>query len=576
MADPQTANSIDRVNLVYESKVGDKTVEVELPFRLLVLGDFTRDEVSSYFDEQQPVILNEKSSRLDTLFKKFRPALTLKLANRLQSDDSELVADLKFEKLDDFMPEQILHQIPWLEKIQQFSDLLARATDVSTIELPEQDRELIESVLKADDSSLQALQQGGESMGWLISSIESRLCEQLDEILHHPEFNAMESTWRSLSFLIDRTDFSENCEIAVVNISKQGLADDFEDVPEVTHSQYYKLVYSEEYGQFGGRPYGTIIADYLFNPSAPDIKLLQRLASVSAVAHAPFIAAASAEFFDIENYSDFSRLRDLSAIFSQPAYAKWNSFRESPDSRYVGLTLPSFLLREAYELNIGGMRYVESVRDKDKCLIWGNAAFALATRLLDSFARYRWCLNCTGNTSGQVEGLGMKNGKIPTRFILADRRESDVVAQGFIPLSVHKGDETAAFYSAYSTHLVATDNNKENNDISERLASQLPYLLIVSRISQYLKVIQRENLGTWRNRLDLDKQLNKWLSQYISDMDNPAAGVRARRPLRRAEIKVREIEGKQDWFVVGIKITPHLKFMGSSFELSEISKMEKN
>lgn len=573
----ETSNaSIDRVNLVYESKVGEKSVEVELPFKLLVLGDFTRDERSAYFETQQPVMLNQDQSSLSTLFSKFKPTLNLQLANKLQNDGSELQVELKFDRLDDFSPQRLMQQIPWLEKIQHFTDHLARASDHSSIELPDEDKALIESVLMADDVSLQSLQQSSESMGWLISSIETRLCEQLDEILHHADFNALEACWRSMSFLIDRTDFSENCELAVLNISKQGLAEDFEDVPEVTHSRYYELVYSEEYGQFGGRPYGAIIADYAFTPSAPDIKLLQRLASVSAVAHAPFMATAAAEFFDIENYSDFSRLRDLSSIFGQPAYAKWNSFRESPDSRYVGLTLPSFLLREAYEQDIGGMRYVESVRDKDKSLVWGNAAFALATRLLDSFAHYRWCLNCTGKTSGQVEGLGMKNGKIPTRFILADRRESDVVAQGFIPLSVHKGDETAAFYSAYSTHVLNASSNPDNTDISERLASQLPYLLIVSRISQYLKVIQRENLGTWRNRLDLDQQLNKWLSQYVSDMDNPAAGVRARRPLRRAEIKVREIEGKQDWFVVGIKITPHLKFMGSSFELSETSKMEKN
>ena len=280
--------------------------------------------------------------------------------------------------------------------------------------------------------------------------------------------------------------------------------------------------------------------------------------------------------FDIDSFSRFSRLRDIAAIYTQPAYIKWNAFRQSSDSRYVGLTLPFFLLRESHNTEIGGLRYVEKVSKKDTDLLWGNASFAFATRLMDSFAKYRWCLNCTGQSGGQVQGLNMKDGKIATQFILTDRRESDVVEHGFIPLSVHKGDDTSTFYSAYSTHTVIAEESNNGEDLSARLSSQLPYLMIVSRISQYLKIMQREHLGSWRNRRDLDQQLNKWLSQYVSDMDNPAAGVRARRPLRRAEVKVRELEGKQDWFVTRIQVTPHLKFMGSSFELSETSKMEKN
>lgn len=576
MASEDNSAIHDRVNLVYESKTGDKTEQVELPFKVLVLGDFTRDERSQYLDDQEAILFNNENHRMNTLFRQLKPELKLKIENKLQDDNTEILIELSFSQLADFNPDQIFQQIPWLTKILQFTDALARSTNPSSMNLNEQDQQLIEQVLKADNITLSDMQDNSESMGWLIASIEQRLCMQLDEIIHHGEFRAMEASWRSLNFLVERTDFSENCEIAVLNVSKQALADDFEDMPEITQSRYYQLVYSEEYGQFGGRPYGVIIADYTFDPKAPDVKLLQRLASVSAVAHAPFIAAASAEFFDIDSYAKFSRLRDLSSIFSQPAYAKWNAFQQSPDARYIGLTLPFFLLRESYQIEISSLLYTEAVKNKEDHLLWGNAAFAFATRLTDSFAKYRWCLNCVGKTTGEVEGLNLVNGKIPTQFILTDRRESDVVSQGFIPLSVHKGDDSATFYSAYSARRINSDNDKNDLDLSSRLAAQIPYLLIISRFSQYLKVMQRENIGSWRNRRDLDQQLNKWLSKYVSDMDNPAPGVRARRPLRHAEVKVREVEGKQDWFVTHIKFTPHLKFMGNSFHLSDSSKMEKN
>lgn len=575
MADVDTPASNDRVNLVYETKVGDKAVEVELPFKLMVLADFTRDERSEYFEDQQPIKLDAEGHDVAVVFRKLQPELKIKTTNCLQGDDSELLIELKFENLQDFSPRHILQQVSWLQKIQQFCDALLRASEGSDLELRDEDKTFIESVLKNEGVTLEELQANRQGLGWLVSSLEQRLCEQLDEILHHAEFAAMESSWRALGFLVERTDFSENCEIAVINISKQGLADDFEDAAEVSQSYYYQLLYSDEYGQYGGRPYGAVIADFEFDPTAPDMRLLQRLASVSAVAHAPFIAAAGAEFFSINSFSEFSRLRDLASIFSQPAYVKWSSFRESEDSRYVGLTLPRFLLREAWQTEIDSLQYEEKVRDKDKQLLWGNAAFAFATRLLDSFANYRWCLNCTGESSGKVDGLKMERGKIPTQFILTDRRESDVVEQGFIPFSVHKGDDTAAFYSAYSSRRIG-DSLEQDSDLSERLAAQIPYLLIVSRISQYLKIMQRENIGSWNNRREIDQQLNKWLSRYVSDMDNPAPGVRARRPLRRAEIKVREVEGKQDWFLTQVQITPHLKFMGNSFHLTEISKMEKN
>lgn len=580
MADPQN-NSVDRVEFLYKTTIGGVEQEIELPFRLLVCGDFTCNDGSQYFDGQEIHVLSENS--LKALFLKFKPAITVSVENQLLKDDSGLVLDYKFESIDDFHPKNILAKTEIFVVLQNYiaslESLLKEGNNsvVSSNLHPQ-----IVAILQAEGVEPGEIQQGNSIVGWLISDLTARITKQLDEILHNETFTRIESVWRSLQFLVEQTDFTENCEIDVLNISKQALMDDFEDAPEVVQSEFYNLVYSSEFGQFGGKPYGAIIGNYEFTPKAHDIKLLQRIAAVAAFSHLPFIAAASAEFFSVKTYSEFSKLRDIKSIFEQPAYAKWHSFRESSDSRYIGLTLPSFLLRQPYDETFGSINYRESSGKKDSNLLWGNSAFAFATRLLSSFAKYRLCLNIMGAEDGKVEGLNqasnssnsMHSGKIPTQILLTDKRESDVVAQGFIPLSVHKGDDTAAFYSAYSVHTGSAADNGEV-DLSARLGSQFPYLLIISRISHYIKMMQRENIGSWNNRREIDQGLNKWLKQLVSDMDNPAPGVRARRPLRRADIIVREVDGKSDWYLTKIEITPHIKYMGGSFSLQETSKLEK-
>lgn len=570
----------DRVNLTYKSKVGDRVEDVELPFKVLVLVDLTLDDRSDVFDNQKPIHLDR--NKIDILFKQLKPVLNLKVEDKLSEDEGDLLLQMSFDSIDAFLPAKVIEAMPALGALIRFNDALSRIADGSAAPSLGDDISLIQSVLDTEAVSLEEIQKNSESFGWLISSIEERISKQLDAIIHHPDFQRMESAWRSVHFLLERTDFNENTELAFINLSKQALIEDFDDVPEVFQSQMYQHVYSDEYGQFGGRPYGVIIGDYEIGPGAEDIKLLQRLAAVAAVAHAPFIAAASSEFFDIESYSKFSKLRDLGSIFEQPKYAKWNSFRASSDARYIGLTMPGFLLRKTHDVSIGSLQYRETAKNVEEDLLWGNTSFAFVTRLLDSFAQYRWCLNSTGKTAGLVEGLSVEqtdnnslSRRIPTRFLLTDKRETEVVEQGFIPLSVHKGDDTAAFYSAYSTQSVKALKAGEN-DLSLRLAAQIPYLLIVGRISQYLKIMQRENIGAWTNRREIDNELNSWLRQYVSDMDNPAPGVRSRRPLRKAEIKVREVEGKNDWYLTRIEITPHLKFMGNTFSLSETSKLDKN
>jgi len=228
----------------------------------------------------------------------------------------------------------------------------------------------------------------------LIAEIDQKLSRQIDEIMHHPAFQKLESAWRGLKFLIDRTDFRENIKVEVLNCSKEDLLADFEDSPEVPKSGLYKLVYSAEYGQFGGRPYGAIISNYEFGPGPQDIALLQKCASVAAMAHAPFLAAAGPQFFGLKDYLNLPNLKDLKSIFEGPQYTKWQSFRETEDSRYVGLLLPRFLLRLPFGANtvpVKAFNYEEDVVGKHDAYCWGNATVALASRIADSFAKFRWC-----------------------------------------------------------------------------------------------------------------------------------------------------------------------------------------
>jgi len=423
----------------------------------------------------------------------------------------------------------------------------------------------------------------------LMSEIDKKISSQVDAILHNQTFQKLESAWRGLKLLVDRTDFRENVRIEFLNVSKDDLIADFEEAPEITKSGLYKIAYTAEYGQFGGEPFGAVIGNYEFGPAANDIKLLQNIASVATMAHAPFISAASPQFFGEEDYLRLPNLKDIKALMEGPQFVKWNSFRDSPDSRSVGLTLPRFLLRLPYSEQGNPARsfnYTESVSDSHEAYLWGNAAFAFATRLTDSFAKYRWCANIIGPAGGgSVEDLpvhvfdsmGATESKIPTEVLISDRREFELAEEGFIPLTMRDGSDNACFFSANSAQRPKNFGQSKEGKEAEtnfKLGTQLPYTFVVSRLAHYIKVLQREQLGSAKERVDLERELDKWIRQYVADYEAQAE-VRARRPLRQAEIKVSEVEGDPGWYRVEVKIRPHFKYMGAFFTLSLVGKLDK-
>lgn len=424
----------------------------------------------------------------------------------------------------------------------------------------------------------------------MIAELDARMSKQVNEILHAPALQQLESGWRGLKYLIQNVDFRENTKVELMSVTKGELLEDFEDQPEIVKSGLYKTVYSAEYGTHGGNPYGMMVANYDFGPGPQDIELLRKCASVATMAHAPFIANASPVFFRVEDIEELPRLKDLKSLFEGPQYARWHAFRESEDARSVGLCLPRFLLRLPYgqaTIPVKSFNFEEDVVDSHDRYLWGHSSIAFATRVADSFAKYRWCPNIIGPQSGgavenlplhQYEAMGEIQTKIPTEIQLTERREYELSEEGFIGLTFRKGSNNACFFSANSPQKPKLFGNTAQGKEAEtnyRLGTQLPYMFIVNRLAHYIKVLQRELIGSSMERGDLEKHLNDWLSQYVADMDNPAPAVRARRPLRLAQVTVEDVEGQPGWYRCAIKVRPHFKYMGASFTLSLVGKLDK-
>lgn len=424
----------------------------------------------------------------------------------------------------------------------------------------------------------------------MIAELDSKLSKQMDEVLHSSRFKELESSWRSLKLLVDRTDFKENIKIHVLHATKSELLDDFEYSPEISQSGFYKHVYASGYGQFGGEPIASIIGSYEFNQSSADMKLLQYVSSVGAMAHAPFLSSVSPSFFGLNSFTELSAIKELKAVFEGPAYVKWRSLRETEDARYIGLTAPRFLLRLPYDRNenpVKSFDYQEDVNADHEHYLWGNTAYLLASNITDSFAKYRWCPNIIGPQSGGsvndlpvhiFDSLGQLQSKIPTEVLITDRREYELAEEGFITLTMRKGSDNAAFFSANSIQKCKVFPPTREGKIAEtnyKLGTQLPYMFIVNRLAHYIKVLQREQLGAWKERQDLQRELNQWIRQFVADQENPPSEVRSRRPLRGASITVSDVDGDPGWYQVSMSVRPHFKYMGASFELSLVGRLDK-
>lgn len=420
-----------------------------------------------------------------------------------------------------------------------------------------------------------------------IAEIDRKISIQLDEILHHPKFQKMESSWRSLKFLVDRTDFKKNIKIDILDLSKEDLAEDFEDAPETIQSGLYKHVYTDEYDTPGGEPYATMVSNYEFNSGSPDVALLQEISKVASSCHCPFLGAATPKFFGKDSVHELPKIEDLHNYMERTEFLRWNAFRQTEDSRYVGLTLPRFMLRLPYGPEtqpVKEFNYSESVTgdDHDKYL-WGNASFSFAANMVRSFIDNGWCVQIRGpEAGGKVEELPIhlfdvgkgKQMKIPTEILIPETREFEFAQEGFIPLSFYKNRDYACFFSANSAQ-----KPQEYDDpivtANMRINSRLPYIFLVSRIAHYLKVIQRENIGSTKSKTVLQDELNEWIRGLVTEMNDPGPELIATHPLKAADVAVNEIEDNPGFFSVALSVMPHFQIEGIDINLSLVSQMPK-
>jgi type VI secretion system protein ImpC len=428
------------------------------------------------------------------------------------------------------------------------------------------------------DPSMVVAKDTEKTINLRIAEIDRILSAQLNEIMHHPEFQQLEGSWRGLHYLVDQTETSTSLKLRVLNVSKKDLLKDMERASEFDQSALFKKVYEDEYGTFGGAPYGCLIGDYEFGKHPQDMALLERISNVAAAAHAPFLSAASANMFGWDSFTELAGPRDLAKIFDTAEYVKWKSFRDSEDSRYVGLTLPHTLGRLPYgkeTVPVEAFNFEEDVDGKDHHkYLWTNAAYALGTRITDAFAKYGWLAAIRGvEGGGLVEGMpahtfqtdeGEVALKCPTELAITDRREKELADAGFIPLCHCKGTDFAAFFGTQSAQKPKLYDRDDAN-ANARLSTMLQYILCVSRFAHYLKAMARDKIGSFMERDECEIWLNRWINNYtLANPENAGQEMKAKSPLREARIVVREVKGKPGCYEAVAHLRPH-------FQLEELS-----
>ncbi|KIF82528.1 type VI secretion system contractile sheath large subunit [Noviherbaspirillum autotrophicum] len=411
-----------------------------------------------------------------------------------------------------------------------------------------------------------------------IAELDALISEQLSEILHAPEFQQLESTWRGLHYLCRHTSTGETLKIKMLNASKKDLVRDFNTAIDFDQGALFKKVYEEEFGTFGGAPFGALIGDYELTRQPEDMYFIEQMSHVAAAAHAPFISAASPELLGLESFADLGKPRDLAKVFDTLEYAKWKSFRESEDARYVGLTVPRFLGRMPYHPKEGavveGFKFVEDVDGTDhQKYLWVNSAYAFAARLTNAFEHFGWCAAIRGvEGGGLVEDLpthtfktddGEIALKCPTEIAITDRREKELSDLGFIPLVHCKNTDYAAFFGAQSVQR-AKKYNTDAANANAVLSAQLQYIFASCRIAHYLKSMMRDKIGSFAAASNVEQFLNNWLAQYVVMDDSASQEVKAQYPLREAAVQVSEVPGRPGVYRAVTFLRPH-------FQLDELS-----
>jgi type VI secretion system protein ImpC len=423
----------------------------------------------------------------------------------------------------------------------------------------------------------------------MVAEIDKKLTDQVNAIIHNEEYQTLESAWRGLHHLVNNSETDEQLKIRVMNISKKDLGKTLRKFKGAAWDQspIFKKLYEEEFGQFGGEPYGCLVGDYHFNHSAPDVELLGEMAKVAAAAHAPFITGADPSLMQFESWQELANPRDLTKITSTPEYAAWNSLRNSEDSKYLGLTMPRFLGRQPYGANsnpVEEFAFEEDTGNAESAnFAWVNAAYGMATNINRSFKEYGWCSRIRGvESGGTVDNLpthtfptddGGVDMKCPVEIGISDRREAELAKGGLMPLIHRKNTDMAAFIGAQSLHNPAEYDDPDAT-ANAALAARLPYLFATCRFAHFLKCMVRDKIGSYKSREDMQLYLQKWIDQYIDYSANVSSEAeKARKPLAAAEVVVEEVEGNPGYYQSKFFLRPHYQLEGLSVSLRLTSKL---
>jgi len=513
-----------RVRITYDTALAGDIETREIPFVIGVMGDYSGMSARPPLGERS--FQRVDFDTFDQVLAELAPRACFKIPSSLTG--GELYVDLTFRSMEDFEPEHVLKQLAPL-------DLLRKSGS------PE-----------ASDG----------------------IARHLDSVLHAREFQALESAWRTVSYLVSQTESSSQLEIKLLDVTKSELLKDLQRSPELEQSGLFKLVYKMPYSRFGADPFGILVGDFAFGHSANDVEVLSRLAALASECHAPFVADAAPQMFGIESFRQLADSRDPARVFESVEYMQWRAFRESEDARYVALALPRFLLRAPYGMRPGmpdEFQYQEDTRAGEH-LLWGNAAFAFAGCVANAFTRYGWCGAIRGaEGGGLVQGLptwvshtaGDKEIRSGVEVMISDRREKELADLGFLPLVQCLNTDRAAFFSVPSCRK-PTVYMDARADTNSRLSCQLPYTLTASRFMQYFKVMARDRLGSYHTRGDWERYFNKWIQRYVMLDDLASPAIQATYPLREARIDVAEDPGRPGVYRL-------VAFLRPTFQLDELS-----
>lgn len=423
----------------------------------------------------------------------------------------------------------------------------------------------------------------------IIAEIDKKLSEQVNLIMQQEAFKALEGTWRGLYYLVSNTETDEMLKIRVFNVSKKDLSKTLKKYKGTAWDQspIFKKVYESEYGLAGGQPYGCLLGDYYFDNGPQDVELLGEISKIAASGHAPFIAAAAPSLLNMETWQELGDPADITKRFQTPDYAAWRSFRESDDSKYVGLAMPRFLSRLPYGAKTSPVEQFDFEEDCEGAdhskYVWSNAAYAMGVNITRSFKQFGWCTQIRGTESGGlVAGLpthtfptddGGIDMKCPTEIAITDRREAELAKNGLMPLCHYKNTDYAVFFGAQSVNKPQEFQDPDAT-ANAKLGAGLPYLFATCRFAHYLKCIVRDKVGSFKEREDMAKFLNNWIMQYVEpDPAHASEEEKARRPLAAAEVVVSEVEGSPGYYSAIFYLRPHYQLEGLTASLRLVSKL---